>query len=179
VGFFRRREPLHERLAREGGLLGPDPFEPGPRIVPTGVDGVPRARRWDVVVTADTEHDGDHATFVVLPDGTAIVEDGPEDVRPLADAVETALDPPYRAEAVRRSESVWAVAAVRIRVAELDLAGESFEYSDYDGSRTLTVDGAREFGTVPALDELLEGRDGVVRGRRIDGALWEVTPTRL
>ncbi len=56
VGLFRRREPLHEQLAREGGLTA----EPLREVAPpgwmeTGIHGVHRAREWDSVVTVDVE----------------------------------------------------------------------------------------------------------------------------
>ena len=37
-----------------------------------------------------------------------VVEEGPDDVAPLAEALERELRPPYRAEAVRRGDGLWA-----------------------------------------------------------------------
>jgi hypothetical protein len=118
---------------------------------------------------------GDRAEFVVLPDGTLLGE--PEEV-PLADAL--ALEPPYRAEAVRRGSELWAVAARRIEVVELpeDVEGEQVELTVVGGERTLTVDGARIFGSIPELERLRDG-DFAVRARRLDEALWEVEAARL
>ena len=100
---------------------------PGPAAAPPGWDGeqrgepgihgVPRARRWDAVVAAHApELHGDTVHFVALGDGSLVVdEDQPDDaLTPLADALETRLAPPYRAEAVRRDGSLWGVAGRRI-----------------------------------------------------------------
>ena len=68
--------------------------------------------------------------FVALGDGTLVVDgDEPDDaVTPLADALERALAPPYRAEAVRRDGTLWAVAGRRIAlVEEPGLDGEEAE----------------------------------------------------
>jgi hypothetical protein len=173
MGLFRRREALHERLLREGGLDEPPPHNTEPRWGETGIHGVPRARRWDAVVAVEAELEGDSAAFVVLPDGTAVIESGPDEVQPLADAVETEVEPPYRAEAVRRSEGMWAVAARRIRVAEFEHDGEELELAINGGERTLHVDGTPSFGSCRELERLAEG-DAVVRARRIDGSAWEV-----
>lgn len=179
MSLFRRSEPLHERLAREGGLVENAPHDTTPRWGEAGIHGVARPREWDAVLTVETELDAERAAFVALPDGTLVVEDGPDDLSSLADAVDQALPPPYRAEGVRRSEGMWAVAARRIRVARVpDQAGEDVEITVRDGARTLVVDGEPEFGSVPALEVLLDG-DGVVRARRIDGEDWEVRVDRL
>src|SRR5437667_36544 len=64
--------------------------------------------------------------FVVLPDGTMLVEDGPDSsLEPLATAVESELRPPYRAHAVRQGETLWVVQARRIEVLELPEAPEA------------------------------------------------------
>ena len=169
MGIFRRSEPLHERLAREGGL-NPDPPDPRPAWQETGIHGIARAREWDVTATAEApELAGDAARFVVLPDGTVLVEEGPDaSLEPLATAVEESLAPPYRARAVRQSESLWVVQARRIRVVELPGGpeGDTIELTP----DSLLVDGEREFGTVPQLAELGD----VVNAERLDGDLWEV-----
>ena len=57
MGLFRRRESLHEQLAREGGLdLEPvgEPRPPG--WMETGIHGVPRGREWDAVVAVDARY---------------------------------------------------------------------------------------------------------------------------
>lgn len=179
MGFFRRSEPLHERLAREGGLQPkPLPEAGPPGWMETGVHGVHRAREWDAVVTVEAEGvEGDKARFVALPDNTLVVEEGGS-VDALADALDGSATPPYRAEAVRRGERQWAVGIRRIEVIALPDAPEGRELmlTSRDGERTLLVDGASVFGSQPALEELGEarGESYVVQGQRLDGDLWEV-----
>jgi hypothetical protein len=177
-----RREPIHKKLAREARMEQQDeqPFvDPGPHWGAVGIHGVPRPRRWDAVATAEAPGlSGDELHFVALPNGDVIVdEDEPEDtVGPLADAIEQSIEAPYRAEAVRQSEDVWAVAARSVRVAEFEADGDELELVSAEGGRTLTVDGASAFGTIPELERIArdEGEDSVVRARRVDGNLWEV-----
>jgi hypothetical protein len=133
----------------------PDEFGNPSPLGEVGVHGVPRARRWDVVASARAELPADAVHFTALPDGTLIVEEDVPDgsLTPLAEAIEMTLNPPYRAEAVKREDDVWAVAASRIRV--------------------------REFPETEA-DELELVEDGnVVIGRRLDGDLFEVEVTPL
>ena len=169
-----RREPLHEKLAREGGLTenaGEDTRAPWDKA---GIHGVHRPREWDEVATVEADMAGDRATFVVLDD-RIVIEDGPDDVEPLADAL--SLDAPFRAEAVRRSEGVWAVAARRIEVVELPgIDGTELELTRRGGERTFVVDGERRFGSIPVLE-----RDGdhTIRARRLDGDLWETEASLL
>jgi len=169
VGIFRRSEPLHERLAREGGL-NPEPPDPRPAWQETGIHGIARAREWDVTTTVEApELEGDAARFVVLPDETLLVEEGPDaSLEPLAAAVEEALQPPYRARAARQSETLWAVQARRIRVVELPggPGGDTIELT----RDSLLVDGERAFGTIPQLEDLGD----VVRAERLDGDFWEI-----
>ena len=171
-----RRKPLHERLAEEGGLYQSEPQED--RRAPwdkAGIHGVHRPREWDEVTTVEADVDGERARFVVPDDKRIVVEEGPDDVEPLADAV--SLRPPYRAEAVRRSEGVWAVAAKRIEVVRLpDVEGSELELSSHGGERTLVIDGERRFGSIPALER---NGDFAVRARRLDGELWEAETSLL
>ena len=178
MGLFRRGEPLHERLAREGGLTEPAPYDTTPHWGATGIHGIPQPRRWDAVVAAEAELPGERASFVALPDGTLVIEDGPDDVQPLADAVETELQPAYRAEAVRRGQRMWAVAARRIQVVELQHEGDELELTIRDGERTVAVDGQPDFGSIRELEPFADG-DAVIRASRIDGDLWEVQVGRL
>ena len=176
--LFRRSEPLHERLAREGGLGTGGAEEPGPPgWMETGVHGVPRARRWDAVVTVEAEGvQGDEARFVALADDTLVIEEG-GDLEPLAAALDDVVQPPYRAEATRRSGAQWAVGLRRIQVIELsdDPEGDEVTLTVQGGERVLSIDGAQAFGTIPALEALGGGRSSyVVQARRIDGASWEV-----
>jgi hypothetical protein len=179
-----RREPIHKKLAREARLdlereSEPEPIDPGPHWGVTGIHGVPRPRRWDAVGSAEAPGlPGDEVHFVALPDGDLVVdEDVPADtLAPLAEAVEQSLAPPYRAEAVRRGDGFWAVAARRVEVAEIDADGDELELAFNGGGRTLTVDGERRFGSVPELERLgeREGDSYIVRARRVDGRIWQV-----
>ena len=144
-----------------------------------GVHGIARPRAWDTVVTSDADGlGGSSVTFVALPDGMLVVEsaDGEGDPSPLAAAVETDVQRPYRAEAVRRGESLWAIAARRIELARFAADGDDLELTVHDGERTLAVDGQRVFGSVQALEPLGErhGDSFTVRARRVEGDWWEV-----
>jgi hypothetical protein len=187
---LRRREPLHERLAREGGLVFGGEHPPHgthPRWGEVGIHGIHRPREWEVLGVAEASAlTGDELEFVVLPDGTVLVDDDlPEGaLAPLADSVEETLSPPYRARAVRRAESLWAVAANTIEVVELpeETAGAQIDLTLQDGRRTLMVDGERAFERVRALERLGEERGlaaFVVHAERLDGPLWEVDVAAL
>jgi hypothetical protein len=183
---FWRREPLHERLAREGALdrEEPAPHDVRPRWGETGIHGVHRLREWDTVATVDApDVPGDAVGFVSLPDGSLLVEEGDAEAEldPLAQAVEAELDPPYRARATRQTERLWAVSARRIAVVELDSPGEAVELTSHGDERTLIVDGERAFGSIPALERLgeREGRSYAVLAERLDGDLWEVRVSAL
>lgn len=180
--FWRRNEPLHERLAREGGMVERPPHDPGPHWGEVGIHGVHRQRVWDAVATvAAPDLDGTEARFVALPDGTLLAETEDLDVAPLADALEASVQPPYRAEAVRRPpDGLWVVAARRIEVVEVEepIDGDELTLTMSGGERTLAVEGSRAFGGVPTLERLTEG-DAVVTARRLDGTLWEVEVAQL
>ena len=175
MGLFRRK-PLHERLAEEGGLVE---AEAGPlftgAIPETGIHGVPRERQYDAVVTVEApDIDGESAVFVGLEDGSLLVEEGDGDLTPLADAIEQEVARPYRATAIHRGGTQWAVAAHGLRVLELpEPGGDEVELAVHGDEKTLVVDGNRSFGTMPELEALGNG-DAVIRASRLDGALWEV-----
>ena len=172
--LWRRRETLHERLLREGGLAVGNDEPVRPSWDKVGIHGVHRPAEWDEVATVAAEIDGDFARFVVLPD-EIVIEEGPDDVDALADGV--GLEPPFRAEARRAGEGLWAVGARRVDVAKLPgQEGDELELVSRDGFRELTIDGSRAFGSVAALE-----RDGdyVVRARRLDGDLFEVDTAPL
>lgn len=198
--LFGRRQPLHRALAEAGGLELDDvsaepessseharasdpPVWDAQRRPEPGIHGVPQPRRWDAVATADAPTArGDAVHFVALPDGTLVVEEDEPDeaMAALADAV--SLPVPYRAEAVRRDERTWAVAASRIEVVALPgLTGDAAELSSTPESRTFRIDGKPVFGSAPALERIGEavGGDYVVRAERVDGDLWEVEATPL
>ena len=193
MGFFRREEPLHEKLAREGGLdfprgvdepAGPptiDPEHPLWRIA--GVHGIPRAREWDAVVTAvASELPGAEADFVALPDGTLYTDDDLPDgaLAPLADAFDSLLDAPYHAFALRQEEDVWSAAALRVDVVEVpeDVDGDRVDLVvNDDGERTVLVDGAESRVEIPSLEDFAAQQFGsfVLRASRLDETLWEAT----
>jgi hypothetical protein len=198
VGLFRRRLPLHRQLAEAGDMLaglGIPGRQPAQAAEPPGWDGsargeagihgVPRARRWDAVATADAPGlRGDRVHLVSLADGTLIVEEDEPDgaLTPLAEAVDRVLAAPYRAEAVRRGGDTWAVAASRIALVEVaGLNGDAVELAATREGRVLKVDGQTTLGRAPALERIGEaqGTEYVVRARRIDGDVWEVEASPL
>jgi hypothetical protein len=190
----RLGETLNEKLLRESGLdrasdVAPDePVDPLSGIGPAGeagITGIARARRWHATATAEApDLKADEVDFVTLPDGTIIVEgdEGDASVTPLAEAIERSLKPPYRARAVRHGVETWGIGANPIEVAELpDQEGDEIDVASRDGTRTLLVDGARTFGSVPRLEALGSARapDYVVHAERLDGDLWEVRVAAL
>lgn len=179
MSFRRREKPLHERLAEQGGMTTPTESDHVAPWNQAGVTGIPRPRQWDAVVTAEADLPGDSVHFVTLEDRTVVVdEDVPDDqLAPLADAVETQLNPPYRAEGTRRDDRLWAVGASKIAVVSIDeeIGGDTVELAVQEGVVTQLVDGAHGFGSVPELEALGAGMASfVVRADRIDGDLWEV-----
>ena len=192
MGFFRREEPLHEKLAREGGLDfrrsvdepdGPptlDPEHPLWRIA--GIHGIPRAREWDAVLTAIApDLPGDETDFVALPDGTLYTDENfPEGaLAPIADGFDGLLDAPYHALALRQEEDVWAAAAMRVDVVEVpeDVDGDQVDLVVNDGERTVRVDDAESRAEIPSLEDFAAQQFGsfVLRASRLDESLWEVT----
>lgn len=194
--LFGRSRPLHRRLADAGGLSLDDAApRPGPAAAPPGWDGeqrgepgihgVPRARRWDAVATAEApELRGDEVHFTALPDGRLVVDEDEPDgaLAPLADALEARLTAPYRAEGVRRDGALWGVAGRRIAVVrEPRLDGEEAELVVTRGGRSLTVDGRPRLARAPALEAAAagEGAEFVLRATRLDDDLWEVETAPL
>ena len=145
-------------------------------VIPeTGIHGIPRERQYDAVATVDApDAVGDAARFVGLEDGSLLIEEGDGDLTALADAIEQDIARPYRASAVRRGETTWAVAAHRLRVLQLpEPGGDQIELVLNGDEKTLVVDGNRSFGTLPELEALADG-DAVIRASRLDETLWEV-----
>lgn len=182
MGWFRRRESLHERLAREGGLTAgkPAPYDTTPRWGEVGVHGIARPRQWDAVVAVEApELPGEEVHFVALPDGSLVVDEAVPDgaLDPLAEALESHVRLPYRAEAVRRGGSRWAVAARAIEVVELpqEVSGDEIDLAVREGERTLSIDGLPSLAVVPALERLGGSRFDAyaVHAERLDGNLWE------
>jgi hypothetical protein len=181
LGLFRRK-PLHERLAKQGDLFSaaPEPVDTQPRWGEVGIHGLQRPRQWDAVVMASAPAlHGDETTFVVLSDGSVVLDDDlPEPaIEPLAQELDQVLDPPYRVEAVRRHGDVWAGAAKRIDVVELPGAtGKELTLTMQDGTKAFYVDGQPEFGTIPELERFASERydSYAAVANRIDGDLWDV-----
>ena len=176
--LWRREEPLHERLRREGALDAAErtPLDPSPRWGEVGIHGVHRQRVWDAVATVEAPGlDVAEARFVALADGTLIAETDDLGLEPLAEALEGQLDAPYRAEAVRRGDGLWAVAGRRIVVVDVreEIAGDHVTVTMRQGERTVEIEGERTFGGLPTLERLV-GDDAVVTAHRLDETLWEV-----
>ncbi len=170
--FWRREEPLHERLAKEGGLVERAPRASWDDLV--GIHGLHRQREFDAVVTVETDAPGDEHEFVVLDDEVLVEAELPDE---LLEAFE--LDPPYRVRAVRKSGRTWALAANGIRVERFEADGDVIDLAQHGGVRTLAVDGEHAFGSVPALESMLGAEDAVVHAERLDGDLWEIRVTPL
>jgi len=182
VPLFKRNEPLHERLAREGGLVDAEARAPWREV---GIHGIQRPREADATVTVEApDVEGDAVRFVSLPDGSLLVEEGSDaSLDALAGAVEQELRPPYRARAVRQDDALWAVQAARIEVMALPDApgGQSIDVSRHQNETVVSVDEQRVFGSIPALEERGE-REGVgfaVHAERLDGDLWEIRAAAL
>lgn len=182
MSWFRRKEPVHARLAREGGLdFGPAraPHDLRPSWGEVGIHGVHRLREFDAVEVIETDAlDGDRAVFVALPDGTLVVEEGGGDLTVLADAVERTLAAPYRAEATRRPDGPWAVAARKIEVVDLgdDVAGEEIEIAVRGDERAVAVDGTPTIARFAQLESLAGSRyeSFAIQATRLDGTVWEI-----
>jgi hypothetical protein len=175
VGLFRRK-PLHQRLAEEGGLVERSTVPLFTGVIPeTGIHGIARERQYDAVATTEApDAAGDSARFVGLEDGSLLIEEGDGDLTAVADAIEHEIARPYRASAVRRGETTWAIAAHRLRVIELpEPGGDEIELVLNGEEKALIVDGNRSFGTMPELEQLADG-NAVIRAARLDGTLWEV-----
>jgi hypothetical protein len=190
LGFFRRERPIHQQLAREGGLdyardladLSPrepiDPRHPFWQVV--GIHGIPREREWDAVASAEAPGlPGDDVEFVVLPDGSLVVDEDVPDgtLAPLADAL--SLPAPYHAFGLRQDADVWSVAAKRVQVAEVPehVEGDEIQLVVTDETRTLVVDDMPSSASIPSLEAFAAEQFGsfVLRASRLDDLLWEVT----
>ena len=190
MGFFRRERSIHQQLAREGALdyardladLSPrepiDPRHPFWQVV--GIHGIPREREWDAVASAEAPGlPGDEVEFVVLPDGSLVVDEDVPDgtLAPLADAL--SLPAPYHAFGLRQDADVWSVAAKRVQVAEVPehVEGDEIQLVVTDETRTLVVDDMPSSASIPSLEAFAAEQFGsfVLRASRLDDLLWEVT----
>jgi hypothetical protein len=130
-----------------------------------------------VVATAECSVAGNECVYVRSE--RTIPERGDSEAIPcLEAALEGLIDPPYRAVGFRREDSVWAVGAVRIEVAELaaDQEGEEIVLTVSEGEAELLVDGRPSVAGVDALTQLAAGRHEsyVLRAERLEGRLWEL-----
>jgi hypothetical protein len=190
LGFFRRERPIHQQLAKEGGLdyardladLSPrepiDPRHPFWQVV--GIHGIPREREWDAVASAEAPGlPGDNVEFVALPDGSLVVDEDVPDgtLTPLADAL--SLPAPYHAFGLRQDADVWSVAAKRVQVVEVPehVEGDELQLVVTDETRTLVVDDMPSSASIPSLEAFAAEQFGsfVLRASRLDDLLWEVT----
>jgi hypothetical protein len=190
LGFFRRERPIHQQLAKEGGLdyardladLSPrepiDPRHPFWQVV--GIHGVPREREWDAVASAEAPGlPGDDVEFVALPDGSLVVDEDVPDgtLAPLADALSLAA--PYHAFGLRQDADVWSVAAKRVQVVEVPehVEGDEIRLVVTDETRTLAVDEMPSSASIPSLEAFAAEQFGsfVLHASRLDDLLWEVT----
>ena len=190
MGFFRRERPIHQQLAKEGGLdyardladLSPrepiDPRHPFWQVV--GIHGIPREREWDAVASAEAPGlPGDDVEFVALPDGSLVVDEDVPDgtLAPLADAL--SLPVPYHAFGLRQDADVWSVAAKRVQVVEVPehVDGDEIQLVVTDETRTLVVDDMPSSASIPSLEAFAAEQFGsfVLHASRLDDVLWEVT----
>jgi len=158
------------------------PLDPGRNWLAAGITGLARQREWDAVATVDAPGDaGDEVEVVVLSDRVLVVR-GRDGLDPgfVAAALEGALDPPYRALAVRRPE-LWAVGAVAIDAVRLDPDPAADELAlTWDGeTAALHADGVpTSTSAAAALEELARARvhgPYAAHAYRLADDLWEVS----
>ena len=122
---------------------------------------------------------GDDVEFVVLPDGSLVVDEDVPDgtLAPLADAL--SLPAPYHAFGLRQDADVWSVAAKRVQVVEVPehVEGDEIQLVVTDETRTLVVDDMPSSASIPSLEAFAAEQFGsfVLRASRLDDLLWEVT----
>jgi hypothetical protein len=190
LGFFRSERPIHQQLAKEGGLdyardladLSPrepiDPRHPFWQVV--GIHGIPREREWDAVASAEAPGlPGDNVEFVALLDGSLVVDEDVPDgtLVPLGDGLSRPA--PYHAFGLGQDADVWSVAAKRVQVVEVPehVEGDELQLVVTDETRTLVVDDMPSSASIPTLEAFAAEQFGsfVLRASRLDDLLWEVT----
>jgi hypothetical protein len=168
-------------LAIEPGaaLVPPADTENRPTVGIAGLIDIPGPGEWPAIAAADVpELTGDEVHFIALADRSLVVdEEVPDDtLAPLAEEIEAVLEPPYRAVAVRKDATLWAVAAQSVHVVELDADADVIEIAVVAGERNATVDGEPKTTAFPELERLGEerGDDYALRAERIDDRTWVV-----
>ena len=166
--------------------------DPGLRWVESGVSGLARPRQWDatslVEVPSLRGYDVAQLEFRVRADGS-IAGDVPLEAVPALTA-ELGLEPPYTARAVRRSETAWAVGALRVASDPIDLPGGieavTLEVAvPPQGERMLLADGemvadeptgdeARAFDEIERAGRA-RFQAFVARADRVEDGRWELT----
>lgn len=162
------------------------PLDPARGWLAAGITGLARGREWDAVATLRAEDvPGDELAFVVLPDGTVVLESsGAANAAPFAAALSESIAPPYRALAVRRPE-LWAVGAVAIEVERLDPSprGDELQLTWNGATVELTIDGVpADPAQASALERVATARLGgpyAVHAHRVRGDLWELSVLAL
>jgi hypothetical protein len=159
-----------------------------PAVGIPGVTAAAQPAEWDAVESARaSELVGNEVHFVALADSalTVIVDEDEPDgsVAPLADAIESQIEPPYRAVALRQSDDVWSVAALRVQVVELPagIDGDAIELTSVDGDVVLRIDDRDSDLELAALEEIgdrLES-DYAVRAERLTETTWVVDADAL
>ena len=161
----------------------PLPHDPGPHWGEVGIHGLHRQREWDAVVMVHAPAaDGDEQRFVVLDDQRVVGENGTGDDAGTI-AVHIAAATPFRARAVRREGTLWAVAVRRIETVELEPdPGGSFVELVWDGvERSVRIDGEPTLTGVPVLERIGAARSAtyVVTAERLAGSTWEIAVAPL
>ena len=160
-------------------LVPPPETEDRPTVGIAGLIDIPGPGEWPAIAAADVpELTGDEVHFIALPDRSIVVDEDVPDgtLAPLAEEIEAVLEPPYRAVAVRKDATLWAVAAQPVEVVELDTAADVIEIAVVAGERTGTVDGEPDTRAFPQLERLGEerGEDYALCAERIDARTWVV-----
>jgi hypothetical protein len=165
---------------------------------PAGITGIPRLREWDAVVFVDVPElarsELGELAFVAFVDGEAEALAGAgiprRVIERMAAGLETKVERPYEARAVRKSDVVWSVGARTFHGHAFGLPA-GFPASSLevvvtpDGERAVTADGGE---IPPSLEPLYEdavaelerrGRERfqsfVVRADKVGDERWQLT----
>ena len=128
---------------------------------------------------------GSEVTFVVLDDGSVILDDElPEPaVEPIAEELDQVIDAPVpRGGGAQARRGLGRCSALHRRARATRRRREStLMLTMQDGTKSFSVDGSPEFGTVPELERFAAERYGsyVAEASRLDGELWEVRVSPL